>query len=321
MSEQMQAARTAPRLERDALREYGIVACCVVLFVVLSLSSSAFLTSTNILNILDQWSAPGIVALGATAVIVAGGFDLSVAGIFAVAGVVAARVAGSSSPELGLLAGVLSGAALGVVNAVLVTVLRINAFIATLATALVFGGLATMLSDGFLVSVRDPSFRTLGADELLGVRLSIWLLALMALLVGWLMSRTNFGRYIYATGGNPQAARLSGVRTDLVRASTFVMSGLCAGIGGVIVASRTGTGQADAGSGVELTAIAAVVLGGTSIAGGTGAAWRTVLGALLLAMIGNGFNLLNVDPTYQQMAQGAIIAAAVAVDVWARRRT
>ena len=136
---------------------------------------------------------------------------------------------------------------------------------------------------------------------------------------GFLLTRTTFGRYVYAVGANPAAARLSGVRVSRVRMVTFALSGLSAGLAGIIVSSRISTGQADAGIGIEFSVIAAVVIGGTSIYGGEGAIWRTVLGVLFLAMIGNGFNLLNINPTYQQIIQGAVIVAAVGVDAWSRR--
>ena len=141
-------------------------------------------------------------------------------------------------------------------------------------------------------------------------------MALTAFLLTW----TTFGRYVYSAGANPVAARLSGVRVDGVRAATYALSGLSAGLAGIIVSSRAATGQADAGIGLEFSVLAAVIIGGTSVYGGEGAIWRTVLGVLFLGMIGNGFNLLNIDPTYQQIIQGGIILAAVAVDAWSRRR-
>jgi ribose transport system permease protein len=314
------AARdTGAAIQLSALRDYGIVISCIGLFAILSLSSDAFLTSTNILNILDQWSAAGIIACGATLVIIAGGFDLSVGAIFAVAGVVAAKVANSTGVEAGILSGMLVGLAFGILNGVLSTVGRINPFIATLSTSIMIRGFALVLTGGLLVTVGDESFTALGRDEFLGVKWSIWIFAAFAVVCAILLSRTTFGRYIYAVGGNAEAARLSGLRVSVIKGATFAISGLSAGISGVLVASRASTGQADVGVGLELTAIAAVVIGGTSILGGEGAIWRTVLGVLLLAMINNGFNLLGVDATYQQIVQGAIIVTAVAVDAWARR--
>jgi ribose transport system permease protein len=140
------------------------------------------------------------------------------------------------------------------------------------------------------------------------------------LITGFLLSRTIFGRYVYATGGNPEAARLSGIRVGMLRGSCFAISGLAAGLAGVLLASRTQSAAANLGTGMELTAISAAVVGGTSIMGGEGAIWRAVLGTLLLAIIGNGFNLLNIDTTYQQIVQGGLILLAVAADQLARRR-
>jgi ribose transport system permease protein len=301
------------------LREFGFVASFVTLFVALSIASDVFLTWTNLVNILDQWAPVGIMACAATLVIIAGGFDLSVGAIFAVAGITAAKVASATSPELGFLAGIGIGLALGVGNGLLVTVGRVNSFIGTLASSFMIRGFALVLSGGFLVIVDDPGFQRLGSGEFLNVKYPVYVFAGVALLTTFLLGWTTFGRYVYAVGANPAAARLSGVRVDRVRAATFALSGLSAGIAGVVVSSRVSTGQADAGIGIEFSVIAAVVLGGTSIYGGEGAIWRSVLGVLFLAMIGNGFNLLNINPTYQQIIQGAIIVAAVAVDAWTRR--
>lgn len=308
------------RFSRGGLSEYGIIVSFLVLTVLLSVSSDVFLTPRNALNIFDQWAPVGIIALGQTLVIIAGGFDLSVAAIFAVGGVIAAQTTNATgSVLLGWVSGALAGAVLGLINGGLVTFGRINPLIATLATSLAFGGLALALTGGTLITVEDQAFRVLGRDTFLGVKWTIWLFLLAIIVAGIALSRSNFGRYIFATGGNSEAARLSGIKTGQIAASTYAISGLCSGVAGVMVASRIGTGQADAGASFALTSIAAVVLGGTSIKGGYGAIWRTVLGILMLAFIGNGFNLLGVDPVYQQMVMGAIIALAVSLDAWARK--
>lgn len=308
------------RFSRGNLSEYGIILSFLVLTVLVSVSSDVFLTPRNALNIFDQWAPVGIIALGQTLVIIAGGFDLSVAAIFAVGGVIAAQTTNTTgSVLLGWLSGAIAGALLGSINGGLVTFGRINPLIATLATSLAFGGLALVLTGGTLITVEDQAFRSLGRDAFLGIKWTIWMFALAIILAGIALSRSNFGRYIFATGGNSEAARLSGIRTAQISATTYIISGLCAGLAGVMVASRIGTGQADAGSSFALTSIAAVVLGGTSIKGGYGAIWRTVLGVLMLAVIGNGFNLLGVNPVYQQMVMGAVIALAVSVDAWARK--
>jgi ribose transport system permease protein len=180
-------------------------------------------------------------------------------------------------------------------------------------------GISYLLSDGDLITITAAGFSDLGTGTFLGVSYAIWVGGAFIAACGFLLSRTIFGRYVFAAGGNPEAAWLSGVSVGRVRTAAFVLGGGAAGLAGVIVASRVSTGQADAGGlNLALDAVTGVVLGGTSIAGGEGAIWRTVLGVLLLALIGNGFNLLGIDPTYQRIVQGSIILAAVGVDAWAK---
>jgi ribose transport system permease protein len=303
-----------------ALRDYGIVFAFIALFVTLSLASDVFLKRQNFMNILDQWSAIGIISIGSTLVFIAGGFDLSIAAVFALSGIISAKAAEAIGVAPGMVLGCLIGLGVGICNGAIVTVGRINPFMATLASSLMIRGLALAVSGGFLVRVADDKgFDVIGRGEFLGAKYSAYLFAGVILVCGLLLHRTTYGRYMYASGGNAEAARLSGVRVNLVKASTYAISGFCAGIGGMIVASRVNTGQADAGIGLEFDAIAAIVIGGTSILGGAGAIWRTVLGVLMLAMIQNGFNLLNVDAVYQRIIYGAIIIGAVGIDAWSRR--
>jgi ribose transport system permease protein len=308
------------RLRATKYRDLGIVGAFLALFLALAIASPAFLTSSNLLNLLDQWAPVGIIACAGTLVIISGGFDLSVGAIYALAGIVAAKLATDVGVAAGLIGAVLTGVACGAANGFVVAGLRIHSFMATLASSMILRGVALALSGGFLVTVSDPSFATLGQDKLLGLKLSVWIWVAFAGVTAFLLTRTRFGHHVFAAGGNADAARLSGVRVGLVRGITFTISGLAAGIAGLLVVSRSSTGQADIGTGLELTAIAAIVVGGTSILGGEGAIWRTLLGVLLLAMIGNGFNLLHIDPIYQQIVQGGIILTAVAVDAWSRRR-
>ncbi len=302
-----------------AVRDYGIVVAFVVLFVTLAFASDAFFTKQNLLNILFQAAPVGIMACGGTLVFIAGGFDLSVGAIAAFAGVVAATTAADVGPAGALTLGALAGLGFGVFNGLLTTVGRINAFIATLASSIIIRGLALAITGGFLVSVDDPSFSTLGLGEFVDVRYPVFVWLGFALFCGFLLWRTRFGRYVYAAGGNPEAARLSGVRVGLVRGTTFAISGLSGGLAGIILASQIGTGQAEANPGIEFDAIAAVIIGGTSILGGEGAIWRSVLGALLFQLISNGFNLMNVQTVYQRVFLGAIMLVAVGLDAWARR--
>ena len=301
------------------LREYGIVVSVAVLFVVLAVQSDVFFTWTNQLNILDQMAPAAIIACAQTLVIIAGGFDLSVGAMFAMAGVTATLMVPHIGVWPALVFGALVGFGLGTVNAFFVTTLGINPFIATLASSFMFYGVAQVLTGGYLVIVEEASFSSLGNGELAGVKYSVWLLIAVFLVTTLILRRSLLGRYIFAVGGNAEAARLSGVRVNAVRAATFAICGLAAGLAGVLAASRISQGQANVGSEYTLTTIAAVVIGGTSILGGEGAIWRSVLGVYLLAMIGNGFNLLDINPIYQQIVQGAIIVVAVTVDTMARR--
>jgi ribose transport system permease protein len=308
----------APRL--SSLRDSAVFVSLLVVFVLLSIFADNFLTTSNLENVLDQATSLGIIATAGTLVIIAGGFDLSVGAIFAMAGVIAAEVGTRVDPVLGIVAGILAGALLGGANAIFVSKVRLNPFIATLASSMIIRGFALAITTGSLITVTATSFAWLGTEQVAGLNLSIWIFLVWALIMGLLLSRTAFGRYIYACGGNEQAARLSGVRVGLVRGATYVISGLGAGLAGVLAASEVSTGQADAGAGLELSAVAAIVVGGTSIWGGEGAVWRTMVGVFLLAIIGNGFNLLGIDQTYQQVVFGAIILLAAGMDARLRRR-
>jgi ribose transport system permease protein len=306
----------------SVVREYGVVLAFIALFVTLSLSSSAFFTAANMKNLLFQTTPVAIIAAGGTLVFIAGGFDLSVG---AVSGF-SAIICGKAYLHLGVgtwgsfVVGALVGLACGIGNGVLITVGRVNAFIATLATSIIIYGFGQVVTGGNLVSVQAPHFSVLGLGTSLGLNNPVFVWLGFALFCGFLLSMTAFGRYAYAVGGNPEAARLSGVRVNLVRLATFAISGLGAGIAGVILFSEVSTAQWNANQGIEFTAITAIVLGGTSLLGGEGAVWRAALGALFLTMIGNGFDLLGTTPQWQYVLQGVILAAAVSLDAWSRRK-
>ncbi|MBA2596969.1 MAG: ABC transporter permease [Chloroflexota bacterium] len=317
------AASSPPRtrlLDGIDVRSFGIVLSFLALFVVLSLASDKFLTRRNLLNILDQSAPVGIVACGVTIGIIAGVFDLSVGAIFAVAAVAACKLALVTSPWVGIGLGLVFGALLGIVNGVLVNGIQINSFIATLASSIVFRGIAILVTGGLIVTVTDETFSIIGTETLAGAKYTVWVFAFVIAIASLLMTRTTLGRYFYAVGGNARAARLSGIPVARVRTIAFIISGLCAGMAGVLAASRTSSAQPDLGMDLALQAIAASVVGGTSIMGGQGAIWRAVLGVLILAMIGNGFNLLGIDTIYQQIVQGLLIVVAVGLDQLLRRR-
>jgi ribose transport system permease protein len=293
----------------------------VVLFLVLSVTSGPFLTTTNLLNILDQQSAILIMAAAGTLVLVGGGIDLSVGATYGLAGVVAAQVVLHTSPVVALAAAIAVGLVVGLVNGVVTTYFRINALIATLAVSFIVAGIASKVTNGNLLVLTDkPGFANVARSELLAVRSSIWIALLCLVVLGVLLSRTTFGRYLYAAGGNAEAARLAGVRINRVRIAAFMASGAAAAIGGVIDVSRVLSAQSTSGDQLTFTVLAAMVVGGTSILGGEGAVWRTSIGVLFIALVGNGFDLLGVDPLYQQITLGVILLLAVGADALSRAR-
>jgi ribose transport system permease protein len=304
----------------EILREYAIVVSFVVLLIILSATADHFLTWINLLNTLESGSIYGIVAIAFTMLLIVAEFDLCSGAIYVLAGVVAAKL----EPNLGvwpaLALGVGTGLAIGILNGVVVSFLRVNSFIATLASSLMVVGIGTEVTNGFQLYIADPEFAVLGNDKLFGVDYFVWIFIGFALICGFILSRTKLGRWLYASGGNPEAARLSGINVRALRIGAFAFSGFAAGVAGAVLISRTGTAIAGDGlADVLFPAIAAVVVGGTSVQGGRGAIWRTVLGIFFLEFIRNGFNLLEVNPYYQAIIQGAIILTAVSADALSRR--
>lgn len=305
------------------IRRAGILSPFVILFLVLSLTSSSFPTKVNFLNILDQQSAILIIAAAGTLVLVAGGIDLSVGAIYSLAGVTSAHFALTSSPVVAIVLGVGAGLLIGLANGLITTLFRINALITTLAMSFIVAGFASLITHGnLLVLFEKPGFGKFARTEILTVKSSIWLMIAAVIVIGFVLASTTAGRYMYAAGGNAEAARLAGVRVNAVRTLTFVVSGGAAGLAGVIDTSRVLSAQASTGdTALAFTVLAGIVVGGTSILGGEGAVWRTVVGVLFIALIGNGYILLGLDPLYEQITMGAILLGAVGLDALARRGT
>ena len=303
-------------------RTAGIAIPFLILFVALSISSSPFLHTTNLINILDQQASTLCIAAAGTLVLVAGGIDLSVGATYGLATVVAGEIAAHHSPVLAIVAAIAVGLLVGLVNGLIVTVFKINALICTLAMSFVIGGLALKVSGGNLIVLSANSgFYRFANEQFLTVPSAVWMTLLFVVVLGLLLSRTTFGRYMVASGGNAEAARLAGVRVNRIRVITFTLSGGAAALGGVIDISRLLSAQAaSGGSALAFTVLAGIVVGGTSIAGGEGSVWRTGIGVLFIALIGNGSNLLGINPLYQQIVLGIILLIAVGLDSWARQR-
>ena len=305
-------------------REGGIIYPFIILFIVLALwKGETFYGKTNLLAILDRQSSTLIIAAAGTMVLVAGGIDLSVGATYALASVVATKLALSTSPVLAIAAGIAVGLAVGLVNGVIATFFRINSLIATLGMSFVVGGLAGLVTSGNLIIAYSAlGFGNLARTSFLGVTTAAWTMIAVVVVLGIVLSRTIFGRYIYASGSNAEAARLAGVRVQWIRLLTFTISGGAAALGGIIDASRVLSAQAsNGGTTLTFTVLAGIVVGGTSILGGAGAIWRTVVGTLFIALIGNGFVLLALNPLYEQITLGGILLIAVGGDAWSRLRT
>ncbi len=295
------------------LRTYAVLILIVLLMIILTLSSEAFLTPRNLLNILNQNTPLAIIASALTLVIIVGGFDLSTAAIFAVASVTAAWIAINYNPYVGLLVAPLIGMVLGYLNGIIITSLKVHSFLSTIATSLVFRGMAILITGGFLIPVRMEEFTWLGREKIFDIHVAVYILLVFAIISTFILNRTTIGRYIFAIGGNEDASILSGIKVNLVKIFAFSFCGFASGIAAAVQVSRISLGTSQAGLGMELQAIAAVILGGTSIYGGSGAVWRSIAGVMLLALINNGFNILNADPFYKDLTTGLVIIAAVAL--------
>lgn len=324
-------ARIPELLRRVPWRSIAIVFPFLAVFIALSIGSPAFLSLQNIGNVLDRQSGILIIAAASTLVLIAGGIDLSVGATYmfsaVVCGTLILRVGDTAGAVLGIVMGVLAGLIIGIVNGVVSTYLRINPLIATLAMSFIILGAAKLVSQigkqgiGQL-RVNVEQFTWIATTRPLGISLPTWIGFVVVVILGVVLWRTTFGRYVYAAGGNAEAARLAGIRVNLVRIATFALSGLAAGLAGVIDLARVPSvpeGDVIATT-LTFTVLAGVVVGGTSILGGEGAVWRTVLGILFIAMLYNGFTLLRIDPLFQGIALGVLILLAVGFDAWSRLR-
>lgn len=305
-----------PSLQRFNLFGQGPLIALLVLCLVTALLTGRFLSPLNLTNILVQSSIMAVIAIGMTFVIIGGGFDLSVGSTVALAGCIAAMAMVQFGLAAGVLAGIATGTAVGLVNGVIVAKLGINPFISTLGTMVLVRGLVYLITGGAPVGDdRLPTaFLAFGSARLLGIHYLVWVPAVLLVVLSWVMAATPYGRRIYATGGNREAAYLSGVPVDRIIASTYIWCGGLAGLAGVMLTARLQSGQPTAGEYYELTAIAAVILGGASLHGGEGALYKSIIGVFIMVVLGNSLNLLNVDSYWQRVAIGVVIIAAAAAD-------
>lgn len=304
----------------DLYSKYGIFVILLIAVIIASLLSDTFLTPRNISNIIRQNAVVMIIAFGAQMVLITGEVDLSPGSVCAFAGVLSTVVMlHTGNAVLALLIGILVGAAFGFLNGLIITACGIPSFIMTLASQFIGRGAVLAYTDAQPVSGFDSSYTVFGQGQVLGIPVPIMIMAIVLAIYWVMMNRRRFGRYVYAVGGNEDAARASGINTKLVKIKAFLFAGAAAGLAGVILMSRLNSGQPNGGDQYEFDAITAAIIGGTSMSGGVGKVYGTVVGALFVGVLLNIMTQMNVSAYYQKIVKGTIIALAVIIDAQVRR--
>ncbi|MDW7660947.1 MAG: ribose ABC transporter permease [Bacillota bacterium] len=306
-------------MKKINLSKFQSIIGLVIFSIVVSLINDRFMTGSNILNILRQTSINSIIAAGMTFVIITGGIDLSVGATLALSGAVAAMLISLGySPIIAIVAALAVGGGIGFFNGIVIAKGKLQPFIVTLATMTVFRGITLVFTDGKPISAgyeKNAEFlSSIGNGYFLGIPIPIIIMIFVFIVGFYVLTQTTLGRYVYSLGGNEEATKLSGVNTDRIKIMVYTISGVLAALAGIIITARLSSAQPTAGSGYELDAIAAVVLGGTSLAGGVGSILGTVTGALIIGVLNNALNLMNVSSYYQLLAKGIVILIAVLLD-------
>jgi len=302
---------------QSILQKLGPIIGLLVIIVIISIMSPSFLSLNNILNVLRQVSINALIAFGMTFIILTGGIDLSVGSILALTGAVTAGLMASGvDPILAMLIGLVLGAILGAINGLIIAKGKVAPFIATLATMTIYRGLTLVYTEGRPISGLGDSmaFQMLGKGYLLGIPVPVVTMAISFIVLYFILKKTTFGRRVYAVGGNEEASILSGINANRVKVYVYALTGLLAALASLILTSRLNSAQPTAGNMFELDAIAAVVLGGTSLTGGRGWIVGTLIGALIIGVLNNGLNLIGVSSFFQQVVKGAVILLAVLLD-------
>jgi len=322
LTEQGPTARFSGSWFRDQLIRHAMVLVMFLIIAYFSYRSARFGTPDNLQTIAVAAAPFALIALGQTLVILTGGIDLSVGSIIALSAMTAAATV-KGHPErlwLSVLVALFVGLAAGAVNGFLVAKVKVPPFIATLGMLAIASGLAYVVGGGAPINGLPSEFGRIANTEILGIQIPVLVMIAGILVLAMVMRRTSYGMRIYAVGGNPVAAQIAGVKTGRILFSVYALSGLLAGLSGVMLASRVISGPPNLGQGYELDAIAAVVIGGASLLGGRGSIWGTALGLLLIQTLNNGLDILVVPAYWQSVIKGVLIIAAVAVDVWSVRR-
>ncbi|WP_304681953.1 ABC transporter permease subunit [uncultured Clostridium sp.] len=306
---------------KENLDKYKSLIGLALLCVIITFVSPAFMTLSNITNVFTQVSTNAIIAVGMTFVILTGGIDLSVGSTVAISGAFAASIIKSTNNVfLAIIVAGIVGIVIGLINGLLISKGKLQAFIATLATMTIFRGVTLVFTNGTPISKLSESFVNIGNGKLGFIPIPVVITVIVFIIAVYVLTQTRFGRYLYALGGNEDSARLSGINTNKIKTLVYVISGFASSIAGVIIASRIGSASPNAGTGFELDAIAAVVIGGTSLAGGEGRITGTLIGALIIGVLNNGLNLMNISPFYQSIVKGLVILIAVLLDKKSRKK-
>ena len=303
----------------ELVRTYGIVFALIVLVVAVASQNSVFVSSTNLLNISSQWAPAGVMAAGLTFVLIAGGIDLSIGANFNLCAVVAAAIGQHHDPGLAFAAALGVGTGIGLINGLIVTITGIDSFIATLGVSFALTSISQIITRNQAYYVDRNDFLSLGAGSWHTIPYAGMVMFGTFLVLGIVLWRGSYGQKIYAVGGNREASRLAGLRVQSLYGSSFVLVGFCCGLGGIISASQLGSAQYNIDPSILFDVVTIVVLGGTSLLGGFGAMWRTVVGWAFIAAIGNAFNILSVNSNYQNLVKGLVLIGALAIDVYVRR--
>ncbi len=306
----------------EVFRRLSVVIILLLICLVFALGSSDFLTTSNLLNVALQTSIIAIVAIGMTFTILTAGIDLSVGSVMALAGAVAAGLAVRQDLDTFTAIGLalLLGMVIGAINGLMIVKGGMPPFVATLAMLAMARGLTLVYTNGRPIAGLDEIFIFLGTGQVLGIPVPVIIMVFIAIIAHIITRYTRFGLHVYATGGNEEPTRLAGVSTDRVKLSVYIISGLTAAIGGILLTARLWSAQPNAAVGWELDAIAAPVLGGTSLFGGVGSIGGTLVGAFIIGVLSNGLNLMGVPSYYQQVIKGVVFILAVSLDILSKRR-
>ena len=315
----IQNSNSVQRTIRFFLKE-KVLLCSIIMFMLVSVFSDAFLNAGNISNLLMQIGLYGIVALGMTFAIIGGEFDLGVGSMVSLSSVLVVVLYSHVGLALSVTIAILAGILIGIVNGFLVAKAKINSFIVTFGSMITLKGIALTVANGVPVSSRSEGLNAFGDARILGISLIFIMFAVLLLICHWVLTYTRFGRNIFAIGGNFNVASATGLKVNFLKGSLFVLTGFFAAISGVLMAARLNTGHPTVGDDIALTVIASVVIGGTSLSGGKGNVFRTLLGVFVMMFLSNAFDSLVIQPYIQRVIKGLIIISVVAVDSYNKKK-